>query len=299
MKDSQVATINQPTSLIQRFAGRYFVDADKLLTTLKATAFKQKANGPEVTNEQMMALLVVADQYRLNPFTKEIFAYPDKGGIVPVVGVDGWSRIINENPQLDGIAFTYSEKTVEHKGKTCHQWIECHIQRKDRANPITVREYFSEVVRELEYKTPWDTHPNRMHRHKTLIQCARIAFGFAGIYDEDEAERVIEMGAIEVPAKITPNAGAGDELTAAQKQVVQDTAALIRKAFTEGREPDAYMYSASLTELGDQLYLWSLLNSKERAAIKRMQQAERKANAGGTVDAEFVADIEAEESRPA
>jgi hypothetical protein len=31
-----------------------------------------------------------------------------------------------------------------------------------------------------------------MHRHKALIQCARIAFGFVGIYDQDEAERIIE-----------------------------------------------------------------------------------------------------------
>jgi hypothetical protein len=31
-----------------------------------------------VTDEQMMALLIVADQYGLNPFTKEIYGYPDK-----------------------------------------------------------------------------------------------------------------------------------------------------------------------------------------------------------------------------
>jgi hypothetical protein len=31
-----------------------------------------------------------------------------------------------------------------------------------------------------------------MHRHKSLIQAARIAFGFSGIYDEDEAERITE-----------------------------------------------------------------------------------------------------------
>ena len=29
-----------------------------------------------------------------------------------------------------------------------------------------------------------------MLRHKALIQCARIAFGFSGIYDEDEAHRI-------------------------------------------------------------------------------------------------------------
>ena len=27
---------------------------------------------------------------------------------------------------------------------------------------------------------------------KAMIQCARLAFGFAGIYDQDEAERIAE-----------------------------------------------------------------------------------------------------------
>lgn len=180
-------------SLVTRMAERFGVDADKMLTTLKATAFKTGQNKPEVTNEQMMALLVVSEQYKLNPWTKEIYAFPDsKNGIVPVVGVDGWSRIINERPELDGIDFRYSEETVEHKAKKCHIWVECVIYRKDRSHATVVREYFTEVVRKLDYGCPWDTHPNRMHRHKALIQCARIAFGFGGIYDQDEAERIIE-----------------------------------------------------------------------------------------------------------
>jgi len=32
-----------------------------------------------------------------------------------------------------------------------------------------------------------------MLRHKAMIQCARLAFGFAGIYDQDEAERIAEV----------------------------------------------------------------------------------------------------------
>jgi hypothetical protein len=63
---------------------------------LKATAFKG-----QVSDAQMTALLIVANQYGLNPWTKEIYAFPDKNnGIVPVVGVDGWSRIINEPPAV-------------------------------------------------------------------------------------------------------------------------------------------------------------------------------------------------------
>lgn len=164
----------------------------ELMDTLKATAFKVKDG--VVTDPQMTALMIVAQQYGLNPWTKEIYAYPDKqNGIVPVVSVDGWSRIINGNDLLDGIEFRYSQETINHKDKIAHEWIECIITRKDRSKPIVVREYFDEVCRKLSFPTPWDTHPKRMHRHKALIQCARVAFGFGGIYDQDEAEGIIEI----------------------------------------------------------------------------------------------------------
>lgn len=198
MTDKQVTTTNR-ASLIEKFAGKYGLEPNKMMTTLKQTAFKQKGrNAQEITNEQMAALVVVADQYNLNPWTKEIYAYPDNGGIVPVVGVDGWSRIINEHSQFDGLSFAYSEETVT-SAKKEHQaapaWIECIIHRKDRAHPISVREYFDEVYRppfKQGMKGPWQTHTRRMMRHKVLIQAARIAFGFTGIHDQDEAERIVE-----------------------------------------------------------------------------------------------------------
>ena len=188
------------TTLTKKLASRFDMGSgDGVIEILKSTAFKVKDG--QVSDNQMTALLVIANQYGLNPFTKEIYAYPDKSnGIVPVVGVDGWGRIINEHPELDGIEFRYSEQTLSHKGKLAHEWIECVITRKDRSKPIVVREYFDEVVRSLNFSTPWDSHPKRMHRHKALIQGARIAFGFAGIYDQDEAERIVEkdMGAADV-----------------------------------------------------------------------------------------------------
>ena len=62
---SAVVPIQSP-SLVTRMASRYGVDPDKMLHTLKATAFKGDV---EVTNEQLMALLVVAEQHGLNPWT--------------------------------------------------------------------------------------------------------------------------------------------------------------------------------------------------------------------------------------
>jgi len=204
------------TSLVAKFAGRFGVDADKMLSTLKATAFHTGNGKPEVSNEQMMALLVVADQYNLNPFTKEIYAFPSDKGIVPIVGVDGWIRIINEHPQLASITFAYPEDDTPVED----YYVECTITRKDRDEPIVVREYLSECKRNTG---PWNSHPRRMNRHKALIQGGRIAFGFAGIHDPDEAERIrdamaIDSTASEVhgkPATATPQptAAAAAQLT--------------------------------------------------------------------------------------
>ena len=197
----------ETTSLVAKFADRFSVDGNKLLDTLKATAFKQR-NGQPPTNHQMMALLVVADQYGLNPFTKEIYAFPDQqNGIVPVVGIDGWSRIINSHKQFDGMEFRFSETTITLDGlsEPIYDWIECVMYRKDRERPTIIREYLTELYRPpfqkngskgpYEIKGPWQSHPRRFSRHKVIIQCARICLGYTGIYDEDEAQRIIDAEA--------------------------------------------------------------------------------------------------------
>jgi phage recombination protein Bet len=150
----------------------------ELANTLKATAFKG-----QVSDAQMAALLIVASQYKLNPWTKEIYAFPDRqNGIVPVVGVDGWARIINSHPQFDGMEFEQDDQACT-----------CIMHRKDRSRPVRVTEFMAECRR--EGVGPWKSHPKRMLRHKAMIQCARLAFGFGGIYDQDEAERINESSA--------------------------------------------------------------------------------------------------------
>jgi len=205
------ATVSQPVakqqqqgSLVQRFAERYGVDAGKLLNTLKATCFNQKKKDGTIINisdEQMMSLLVVADQYKLNPFTREIYAFPANNGIVPIVSVDGWCRIINEHPQMDGIEFEPGpivEPVIENgklTGVPVNEYITCVIYRKDRNRPIKVSEYVMECRRPTDQ---WNTCPRRMLRHKALIQCARVAFGFAGIYDEEEGATIADGSYTEV-----------------------------------------------------------------------------------------------------
>lgn len=223
----------QGPSLISRVAHRFGVDPDKMLNTLKATAFKGDGKS-EVTNEQMMALLVVAEQYQLNPWLKEIYAFPDKrGGIVPVIGIDGWIRIINEHPQFKGMTLSHAEAEDDE----IPAWFECSIERKDRDRPTIIREYYSEVKRNTE---PWNTMPRRMLRWKAIIQCGRLAFGFGGIYDPEDGEAL--ANAIDV----TPARGSKKAGTSAPKALPQsepaaahvDQRALVREKLDQSGIPE-------------------------------------------------------------
>jgi phage recombination protein Bet len=172
-----MSEISKIQKLSQQLATRLNlgVDGRELVETLKETAFRG-----QVSDSQMASLLIVAEQYGLNPWTREIYAFPDRqNGIVPVVGVDGWARIINGNTNFDGMEFVQDDESCT-----------CKIYRKDRAHPTSITEYMSECRR--DNAQPWKTHPKRMLRHKAMIQCARVAFGFGGIFDEDEAERIVQ-----------------------------------------------------------------------------------------------------------
>ena len=186
---------NALTTLTSKLATRLDMgDGSGLVETLKATAFKG-----QVSDAQMTALMIVANQYGLNPWTKEIYAFPDKNnGIVPVVGVDGWARIINSHAAFDGMDFEQNDESCT-----------CIIYRKDRSHPTRVTEWMAECRR--SGVGPWTSHPYRMLRHKAMIQCARLAFGFVGIYEQDEAERIVEAS---TPAVRSIDAATGEIKTA-------------------------------------------------------------------------------------
>lgn len=257
-------------TLTSNFATRFGLgeNQQELIATLKATAFKG-----QVSDAQMTALMLVAQQYSLNPWTKEIYAFPDKNnGIVPVVGVDGWSRIINEHPQFDGVDFKQDEESCT-----------CTIYRKDRGHPISVTEWMSECKRSAG---PWLSHPKRMLRHKALIQCARLAFGYAGIYDQDEAERIIESDVTRLRV-VDQSTG---EITPARKELPPYPQEAFLKVLAKWRETG----TKPPTEFAAMLSTKGILSPEQLAEINapkpiEMTDAEKeKAIADEKMDAAFL-----------
>ena len=190
-------------NVLEMMASKYNLGHKTFLQTLKATVMKPDKNGKVPTDEEVAAFLLVASKYDLNPFTKEIYAFPDKrAGIIPIVGLDGFITLANRHPQYDGYEITWADKISDISGcKPCPEWCEVKVFRKDRAHPVVVREYLDEVYQEPRsgFKGPWQTHTKRMLRHKTLIQGFRVAFGLTGIYDEDEAIRIVDSEVIDMP----------------------------------------------------------------------------------------------------
>ena len=169
------------TSALATMAGRLSVDPNKLLDTLKATCFKG------ASAEEMLVLVAVSNRYGLDPLTKQIYAFPSKGGITPVVSVDGWLHILNSQPQFDGIEFLFEDGP---DGKPAS--VTAVVYRKDRTRPTKVTEYFAECYRPTE---PWKQFPRRMLRHKAVKEAVRVAFGISGITDEDEARDIAKNAA--------------------------------------------------------------------------------------------------------
>ena len=178
---SNELTKQHKASALATMASKYDVEPSALLNTLKDTAFKG------ATDSQMLALCVVANQYGLNPFCKEIYAFPDSksGGIIPIIGVDGWYRIVNDSPAFDGCEFDV------HRPGDKLESITCRIFRKDRSKPVEVTEYLEECKRNTP---PWNNQPVRMLRHRAFVQCARIAFGLS-FMDPEDAERMKQWNA--------------------------------------------------------------------------------------------------------
>src|SRR3990172_4522323 len=126
----------KPSALVV-MSGRLSVEPQKLFDTLKATVFKN------ASNEELLALVTVANEYDLNPFLKEIYAFPAKGGgIVPIVSVDGWNKMLIRQPDLDGIEFEF-ENDADGNLLSCP----ATIPVKGRSKPVKITEFFAECKR--------------------------------------------------------------------------------------------------------------------------------------------------------
>lgn len=207
----------QNQSLIATMANQYGIEPSRFRDSLVKSVIKQN-----IANEDLMAFCVVANKYGLNPFTREIYAFPARGGgFSVIVGIDGWLSIINNHPQYDGMEISVADDGSQ---------ATCVIHRKDRNHPTVVTEYLAECQQPTQ---PWKQFPRRMLRHKAIIQCARAAFGITGISDEEDGKTIAAEDPRAVSAKVVqpPIVNPFPELPAEDTAQVEDTEAVEAEEF--------------------------------------------------------------------
>lgn len=150
---------------------------------------------PKASDEEMAAFALVCSSYKLNPLTREVYAFPTKsGGIMPMIGIDGWLKIAHQHEDYNGMSWAEGTDADD-------RWCECTVYLKSTPeHPVTIREYLSEC----RQNTPvWGQRPKRMLRHRATIQAIRYALGISGVSDADDFEEQGYAGSMQM-RDVTP-----------------------------------------------------------------------------------------------
>lgn len=162
------------------------VSVDDVTDVLKGMIISAKnQHGAQVSNAELAVVSGVCAKYDLNPMVKECAAFISGGKLQVVLMIDGWYRIVNRQPNFDGVEF---DDHIDDKGVLTA--ITCRMYIKGRSRPVTVTEYLIEC--RDQKSSVWQKWPARMLRHKAYIQCARMTFGISDMIDNDEASRITQ-----------------------------------------------------------------------------------------------------------
>lgn len=139
-------------------------------------------HGATATNAEMTVVSSIFAKYDLNPFIREGHAFVSGGKLQVMIGIDGWIKIMNRQPNFDGVEFEDHFENGELISVTTKIYI------KDRSHPVCAVEYMDECYQPTS--PAWKKFKKRMLRNKSLGQCIRIAFGVSELIDDDEASRI-------------------------------------------------------------------------------------------------------------
>ena len=160
------------------------VSQEEVTDVIKGMIISSKnQHGATATNAELAIVSSVCAKYDLNPLVSECAAFVSGGKLSVVVMIQGWYRIVNRQPEFDGVEFEdHFDGSGVISSTTCIMYL------KNRSRPVKVTEYYSECKQDRS--EVWKKYPLRMLRHKAYIQCAKMAFGLSEILDDDEAARI-------------------------------------------------------------------------------------------------------------
>jgi hypothetical protein len=96
-----------------------------------------------------------------------------------------------------------------------------------------------------------------------------------GVPAEDDDGNAATASTSGSSGTITPTTGARERVATKRREVVEDTAILVKDALAEERDFDAYAHCENFTDPDEKVYLWTFLDSKQRARLKAQAEVAR------------------------
>lgn len=121
----------------------------------------------------------------------------------------------------------------------------------------------------IDFRNKAIPNPDAMAVNTAMQRCLAKAIALHGIGLYIYAgEDLPEEDKVQAPKKVTPTAGAEENLDEESQQFIKDLAMDIISLVNEQNVQDAYSKTVSLLN-EEKVYLWTLLDSKVRSALKK------------------------------
>lgn len=151
----------------------------KLLDLLRNVWHTSKGQ-PDLTPQEMFVGISLVARYGLDPIAREVYVTRSKKGLMTIVGIDGWIKILCRTPHYDGHEVEIHE---DEDGKI--DWVETRIHSKERTHPATYKAFMSEYIKMGGFVA--QQMPSHMLRLFSLRHAARQFVPLAGVTTEEEA----------------------------------------------------------------------------------------------------------------
>ena len=187
------------STALAKLAENTGVSTQEITEVVKGMILASKAqHGAVATDAEMAVVSGICSKYQLNPMMREAHAFISGGKLQVMIGLDGWLKILNRQPEFDGY-----EQIDNFNDKGELESVLTKIYVKGRRFPTPHTEYMDEA---FQPKSPaWLKFKKRMLAGKSLGQCVRKAFGISEVIDDDEVSRINSNQ----PRDITPVQPAG------------------------------------------------------------------------------------------
>ena len=179
LDQSIAATSARAQSTRTRAAAFLGCDPSKIADVLRGVWTTTKGN-PPLTDQELIVGMALIARYDLDPFAREIYVTRGKKGLMVILGVDGWVRVLDRTDHYDG--FT-QDLVLDDDGNITE--VTTTIYSKKRSHPAVYRAFASEYAKLGGFVA--GLVPGHMLRIFSLKHAARLFIPLGGAVTEEEA----------------------------------------------------------------------------------------------------------------